>query len=199
MIAEESQAQNCVVFGEDLGTVPDDFRDRMARYELMGCNVILFERDSAGHLLPRENIRELSITAFSNHDFPTMTGFWNGEDFRWREALGIGDNPDTLAWEKQRRENDKSALLKLIGITEGQPMTPRLMANLQAYFAASNVMAFAVQLDDLMMNPLQANVPGTTDEKPNWRRRAKLTLAEIASDDDISEICLAIDTARKGI
>jgi glycogen operon protein len=199
MIAEESQAQNCVVFGEDLGTVPDDFRDRMARYELMGCNVILFERDSAGHLLPRENIRELSITAFSNHDFPTMTGFWNGEDFRWREALGIGDNPDTLAWEKQRRENDKSALLKLIGITEGQPMTPRLMANLQAYFAASNVMAFAVQLDDLMMNPLQANVPGTTDEQPNWRRRAKLTLAEIASDDDISEICLAIDTARKGI
>lgn len=198
MIAEESQAQNCVVFGEDLGTVPDDFRDRMARYDLMGCNVILFERDSAGHLLPRENIRELSITAFSNHDFPTMTGFWNGEDFRWRDALGIGNNPDTLAWEKQRREDDKSALLELIGETETRSMTPALMAKLQAYFAASNVMSFAVQLDDLMMSPLQANVPGTTDEQPNWRRRAKLTLAQIARDENISKICHAINMARKG-
>ena len=199
MIAEESQAQNCVVFGEDLGTVPDDFRARMAHYELMGCNIILFERDSEGQLLPRDNIRELSVTAFSNHDFPTITGFWDGEDFRWREALGIGDNPETLAWEKQQRETDKSALLDLIGVKEAGSMTPQLMAQLQAYFAASNVMAFAVQLDDLMMEPLQANVPGTTDEQPNWRRRGKLTLEQIAIDGDVTDICRAIDTARKSL
>ena len=197
MIADESQALNCVVFGEDLGTVPDDFRNRMAYYELMGCNVILFERDSAGQLLQREHIRELSITAFSNHDFPTITGFWDGEDFRWRELLGIGDNADGLAWEKKQRERDKTTLLGLLGLKEAPSMTPALMAQLHAYFAASNVMAFAVQLDDLMMEPLQANVPGTTDEQPNWRRRAKLTLEQIAIDNDVTDICRAIDTARK--
>lgn len=38
-------------------------------------------------IIPKENMRELSITAFSNHDFPTLTGFWNGEDFKWCEKL----------------------------------------------------------------------------------------------------------------
>jgi 4-alpha-glucanotransferase len=107
-----------------------------------------------------------------------------------------------LAREKQQRENDKSSLLDLIQTQDAAAlrpdhMTPELMAQLHAYFAASNVMAFAVQLDDLMMEPLQANVPGTTDEQPNWRRRAKLTLEQIAIDNDVTDICRAIDTARK--
>ena len=197
MIAEESQAQNCVVFGEDLGTVPDGFRDRMAHYQLMGCNVALIERDSQGRIIAAENMRELSIAAFSNHDFPTLTGYWNGEDFKWRETLGIGDDPETLAWEKSQRETDKRAFLDLIGWGDVDEMNTKLMAALQAYLAGCNALAFAVQLDDLMLEPLQANVPGTTDEQPNWRRRARLTLEEIAGDADISVICNAINYARK--
>lgn len=196
MIAEESQAQNCAVFGEDLGTVPDGFRKHMADYDLMGCEVAMIERDSHGQLVPRENMRELSITAFSNHDFPTLTGFWNSEDFKWREALGIGADPEILRWEKQRREHDKAALTRLIGREETDAMTPNLMAHLQAYLAGSKALAFAVQLDDLMLEPMQANVPGTTDEQPNWRRRARLSLEDIAGDADVSAICAAINTAR---
>ena len=201
MIAEESQSQNCIVFGEDLGTVPDDFRERMASYDLMGCNIALIERDSDGALIPRETIRDLSITGFSNHDFPTLTGFWNGEDFRWRESLGIGNNPDALRWEKQRREEDKAQFLKLSGGVSDNTdaMTPALMARLQAYLAGSKVLAFAVQLDDLLLEPLQPNVPGTTDEQPNWRRRSKLNLTEIANSSDIDMICGAIQAARKDV
>ena len=197
MIAEESQTQNCVVFGEDLGTVPDGFRDRMRRRDLMGCNVALIERDTQGRIIPKEDMRELSITAFSNHDFPTLTGYWNGEDFKWREQLGIGDDPDTLAWEKSQRKADKRAFLDLIGWHEGDEMNVDLMADLQAYLAGSNALAFAVQLDDLMLEPLQANVPGTTDEQPNWRRRTRLSLQEIAADKGIDAICKAINDVRK--
>ncbi len=198
MIAEESQAQNCVVFGEDLGTVPDGFRARMAQYKLMGCNVALIERDAEGDIIPPETMRILSITALSNHDFPTLTGFWEGEDFHWREKLGIGDDPETLAHEKHRRAADKANFLKLIGRDNADHMTTHLMAELQAYFARSQALAFAVQLDDLMLEPMQANVPGTTDEQPNWRRRSRITLEETATDKDVSYICDAINTARKG-
>lgn len=197
MIAEESQAQNCVVFGEDLGTVPDDFRARMASYDLMGCNIMLIERDSQGQILPNDKIRELSVTGFSNHDFPTLTGFWEGEDFLWREALGIGDNPDLLSREKSRRAADKTTFSNFIGNTSNTAMTSELMADLQAYFARSPSLAFAVQLEDLMMEPLQANVPGTTDEQPNWRRRAKLSLEDIQTNETVSYICSAINKARK--
>jgi glycogen operon protein len=198
MIAEESQNQNCVVFGEDLGTVPDGFRARMAEYELMGCNIVLIERDSHGQIISTDTMRPLSVAALSNHDFPTLTGFWDGEDFRWREALGIGNDPQTLEREKRRRETDKATFLRLIGGGDETHMTPTLMAQLQSYFASSKALAFAVQLDDLMMEPLQANVPGTTDEQPNWRRRARISLENIATDADISAICHAINKARKG-
>ena len=198
MIAEESQRQNCTVFGEDLGTVPDGFREHMADYDLMGCNVALIERDSHGQIISCEDMRALSITGYSNHDFPTLTGFWNGEDFKWREALGIGDDPETLAWEKQRRETDKAALLRSIGLETADAMSSELMAQLQAYLAGSKALAFAVQLDDLMLEPLQANVPGTTDEQPNWRRRSLLSLEDLAISTDVSNICDAINKARKG-
>lgn len=198
MIAQESRANQCVVFGEDLGTVPDGFRDRMADFDLMGCNIALIERDSAGTLLPPEAMRELSITGFSNHDFPTLTGFWDGEDFRWRKALGIGDDPNTIAWEAQRREADKAALLSAVGWNDAPIMTATLMAQLQAYMASAPALAFAVQLDDLMLEPMQANVPGTTDEQPNWRRRSRLSLEEVAVDPDVGRICTSICDARAG-
>lgn len=203
MIAEESQSQKCVVFGEDLGTVPDDFKDRMSGYDLMGCNVVLIERNSEGQLKARDTLRELSITSLSNHDFPTIMGYWNHEDFRWREALGIGSDTATLMAEKRRREDDKSALLNLAKAQISDvgtlgAMTPKLMANLHAYFAASKVMVFAIQLDDLMMEPMQANVPGTTDQQPNWQRRAKMTLNDIAANSDVLEICSVVDISRKG-
>jgi len=71
------------------------------------------------------------------------------------------------------------------------------MAALQGYMAESKALAFAVQLDDLMLEPMQANVPGTTDEQPNWRRRARLSLKEIAQDTHVSAICKAINDVRK--
>ena len=142
-------------------------------------------------------MRELSITAFSNHDFPTLTGYWNGEDFQWREKLGIGNDSDTLAREKSQREADKRALLDLIGWAKADEMSVELMVQLQAYLAASKALAFAVQLDDLMLEPLQANVPGTTDEQPNWRRRTRLSLEDIAYNADVSAICKAINDVRE--
>lgn len=197
MIAKESQDSGCVIFGEDLGTVPDDFRARMAGYDLMGCNIALFERDSQGGIIPAAHMRDLSITAFSNHDFPTLTGFWEGRDFVWREALGIGADPEVLGREKAQRARDKAAFADLVGAEADAPMSAQLMADLQAYLAESPALAFAIPLDDLMLEPLQANVPGTTDEQPNWRRRAKMSLEQISDDQDVALIMDAIHNARK--
>ena len=200
MIAQESNTHECFVFGEDLGTVPDNFRADMRAYELMGCNIALIERDSDGQITPRDNMRELSVTAFSNHDFPTLAGFWIGEDFAWRERLAIGDDPDTLRWEKDRRGADKAEFLRRIDWPESKDsdMNATLMAGLQAWLAASPALAFAVQFDDVLLETSQPNVPGTTDEQPNWRRRAKLSLEAVESNSDAHLIFGAINSARKG-
>ena len=197
MIAQDSTACECVVFGEDLGTVPEGFRDAMAARGLMGCSVQLIEKDSSGNIIPAEHARKLSMTGFSNHDFPTLTGYWQGEDFKWRRALGIGDDPNVLAKEEGIRARDKTHLAHAAGYDSAPKiMDAGLMAKLQAWLAAAPALAFAVQLDDLLLEPHQPNVPGTTDSQPNWRRKSRLSSEQIKSDPKIDIITKAIHTAR---
>lgn len=197
VISELSRETNCIVFGEDLGTVPDGFRDRMAAWDMMGCSVLLIERTSSGDIIPKNELRELAVTGFSNHDFPTLSGFWTGEDFVWREALGIGNNPDVLAHEKGVRNHDKYILTQMAGLGETpETLSAETMGKLQAWLAGGPSLAFAVQLDDIMLEHKQPNVPGTTHEQPNWRRRAKLSLEELTTDKNSAVIFEAISAIR---
>ena len=52
-IALESQRAECMVIGEDLGTVPEGFRDRMTRANIQGMRVLWFERDVADEVVER--------------------------------------------------------------------------------------------------------------------------------------------------
>lgn len=198
MIANLSNSENCIVFGEDLGTVPDGFREKMTSRKLMGCNVMLFERDSNGQIEPPDAMRGMTMAAFSNHDFPTLRGFWEGKDFEWREKLSIGSDPDQLRYERDRRQFDKSVLANMAGLSgaENSNMNTNLMAKLMGMLARSNALAVSVQLDDLLLEPLQANVPGTTNEQPNWKRKARLSLKNIDIDPTVQKILKAVNEAR---
>ena len=44
--ALESVAHGCVVIGEDLGTVPEGFREQMADWGIWSYQVVMFERDA---------------------------------------------------------------------------------------------------------------------------------------------------------
>ena len=46
--AQESVANRCVVIGEDLGTVPEGFRDQMRDWGIWSYLVMMFERDDQG-------------------------------------------------------------------------------------------------------------------------------------------------------
>jgi 4-alpha-glucanotransferase len=54
-----------------------------------------------------------------------------------------------------------------------------------------------VSVDDLLGVRESQNVPGTTTERPNWRRRSPLAVEALASDDAVREILLALDAARQ--
>lgn len=196
IIAEESRAAKCVVFGEDLGTVPDGFRDRMAARGMMGCSVQMIERGHQAEMLPRESARTLAMTAWSNHDFPTVAGFWTGRDLEWRQQLGIG--LASLDHERAQRERDKQVMADLAGLDAvPEKLSARDMAQLQAYLAGGPSLAFAVQLDDVLLSQDQPNVPGTTTEQPNWRGRTRLSIEQIGTDPDVAAVLSAIDAAHK--
>lgn len=198
MIAEESQTAKCIIIGEDLGTIPDGLRDTMRNHELMGCGISLIERNSDGSLIDFSSVRELSLTAFSNHDFPTLAGFWEGTDFEWRAALKIASDVQALNAERERRENDKAFLAQSAGYksSSDKALTPELAAKLYHALGRSPALAVAVQLEDLLMQTAQPNVPGTTKEQPNWRRKYRANIESIENHPSAKIIRSAIKTTR---
>ena len=53
-----------------------------------------------------------------------------------------------------------------------------------------------VQLEDVLSEVEQANLPGTTDAHPNWRRRLSPSLEEIVRGVELSRVAGLIEEAR---
>ena len=87
-VALESQRRACMVVGEDLGTVPDGFRETLTRADILGMRVLWFERRGADFLEPAD-YPALSIACVATHDLPTLAGWWLGADIAERLGLGL--------------------------------------------------------------------------------------------------------------
>ena len=54
-----------------------------------------------------------------------------------------------------------------------------------------------VQLEDVVGESEQANLPGTTDAHPNWRRRLAPSIEEIVAGAELRRIAALINEARR--
>ena len=76
-----------LVIGEDLGTVPEGFRDELGRQGVLGMQVLWFERDHTGHFIGPGRWRRDAAAMTTTHDLPTVAGWWSGHDIDWRARL----------------------------------------------------------------------------------------------------------------
>ncbi|MEO1089198.1 MAG: 4-alpha-glucanotransferase [Pseudomonadota bacterium] len=162
-----SHRRRCLVIGEDLGTVPEGFRERMGDAGMLSCRVMVFERDGDRFRPPHHYPRQ-AMASVVTHDLPTSVGFWQHRDVDWRADLGELDahsRASAIAW----REGEKDGMLAAMhdaGVDEAD-----VMVALHRFLARSNSALVMVQLEDLASMVEQANLPGTVDQHPNWRRR----------------------------
>jgi len=186
IVALESRRNQCVVIGEDLGTVPEGFRERMAAANVLSYKVLYFEKDGDRFKTPGE-YPELALSCISTHDLATLSGFWSDADIELKHRLKLYPSADAEQGERQARTHDRWLLLTALaahgllpdGINtddpDGTPMTPQLAAAIHGYVANASACLLMVQIDDMMEAMDQINLPGTVDERPNWRRRLPLT------------------------
>ena len=191
--ALESGRHRCAVIGEDLGTVPAGFRERMAAANVLSCRVFAFERDGGRFRRPDEYPPLASVSA-ATHDLATLAGFWGGADIAAKANLGLFKSPDEEAEARSGRSTDKRMLLQALvdeallpnGVSPADAnrldWTPELALAVHAYLARSPSLLFLAQLDDLAGEAHQANLPGSTTEYPNWRRRQARTLDDLFTD-----------------
>src|SRR5262249_51813550 len=79
----------CIVIGEDLGTVPENFRETLADWGLWSYQVMLFERLAGGDFCPPESYREMALVTFATHDLPTYAGWREKHDLAVKRALDV--------------------------------------------------------------------------------------------------------------
>ncbi len=209
LVALESSRHGCAVVGEDLGTVPQGFRETMRSANMLSYRVMGFERHRNGALVRPSEYPPLAAATAATHDLATLEGFWLGRDLAWRRQLGLCPDPDVEAAERRR---DRRLLLdalvgegllradelgKFLSETGEPSYFPELGDAIQRYLAHSRARLMLVQLEDVIGESEQANLPGTSNQHPNWRRRLSCTLEEIVDGPDLRRTAALIEAARR--
>jgi 4-alpha-glucanotransferase len=175
LLALESHRHRAIVIGEDLGTVPADFRARCRAAGIAGMDVLWFERAGARFKGPGE-WRDDAVAMTTTHDLPTVAGWWSGADLDLRRDLGT-----TSEAEIAGRPDERAALWQAFSdadvVTGDAPpptdTDPVVDAAIGFVARAPGPLAI-VPLEDIVGTTEQPNLPGTIDQHPNWRRRFTL-------------------------
>ena len=209
LLALESHRNHCLVIGEDLGTVPDEVRRTLAEADVLSYRVLWFERDPAGGFKPPGAYPEAALATPSTHDLPTIAGWWEGHDIEVRSRLGLISSDEDRRRLQNERADEKRRLLRalhdagfLSQVTdvEGEAgsgrLTPALMEAIAAYLAATPCVLDVLQLEDALLVRDQANLPGTVDAHPNWRRKLPLGIEDALTTETFRSLSAVMARAR---
>jgi 4-alpha-glucanotransferase len=209
LIALESWRHRAIVIGEDLGTVPPGFRERLDEHGIAGIRVLWFEgaHDGKGFKPPEAWDRN-AVGTTTTHDLPTVAGWWRGSDITWRNKIGQtmaradGRDPEEAAQEA--RAQDRAALWRAFqqaGVAAPDVAAPppdrAPVDEALAFVAATPGPLVTFPLEDLLAQVEQPNLPGSIDEHPNWRRRVSVPIDELFENDAFCDRLLAVDRARR--
>ncbi|RLB47422.1 MAG: 4-alpha-glucanotransferase [Deltaproteobacteria bacterium] len=190
VVLEAHRHGTCLV-GEDLGTVPDEVRAAMDKRALHRMYVLPFE------LRPNEpmimgDIPVASVASANTHDLPTFQGWWSGADIDVRREMGLLTDD---AWAAEHRDRD--GLTAVLADRLGTPHDAAavLGASLTA-LAGSDARFLLINLEDLWLEEAPQNVPGTHRERPNWRRKAGLTLEAMREDPRVVDLLKRVHERR---
>ena len=208
VLALESQRNRCLIIGEDLGTVPEGLVDRLHSHGILSYRLLYFEQTGDGGFLPPDAYPPMALVAVTTHDLPTLPGYWRGHDIALRETLDLFPSDDARRDAQRMRDRDRRSLLDALRrqgllpageIPENdleRPPSERLVQAVYRYLARTPAKLLMVTLEDVLGQEEQPNLPGTTDEHPNWRSKLPLNIDELAADSRVRCLAAAIRELR---
>ncbi len=185
LLAQESRRNRCMVIGEDLGTVTPELRRALNEAGVLSYRPLVFEKSPQGEFAAPSAYPREALVCVSTHDLPTWRGFWAAHDLELRRDLGL-----SVDFEKERalRETDKQALTRALE-REGFDTSA---AGAHAFLARTPAKILIVQPEDVFDVAEQANLPGTMNEHPNWRRKLPLALERWPADPRMQALAQAL-------
>lgn len=208
ILALESVRAKALVIGEDLGTVPDWVRDRLAAAGVLSYRVFYFERTDSGTCQPPAAYPAQSVAVVTTHDLPTLSGYWEGGDIEARAKLGMFPTEQARIAMVAERQVDKTRILAALkaegllpaGMSEDPAQTPVLTEELadaiHLYLARTPAWVVLANVEDVLGVRGQTNLPGTVDQHPNWCRKLPRRVDEIMRDPRFERLAARLRAAR---
>jgi 4-alpha-glucanotransferase len=195
IIALESHRNQCMVIGEDLGTVPPGVPEALAEWRLFSYRVGRWQKDSqqeGNPITPPETYPPYALGTFSLHDSSTLAGmitqwYWNlmANTFQtWSEDMQVAmnDEEDTLRKLIQVLQQEQLLSGEISLESLRQSFTPEVVEQngtsapeqftafsraLNQFMARIRCKLFIVQLEDILGMVKQVNIPGSSEaEQP---------------------------------
>ncbi|HGM5492009.1 TPA: 4-alpha-glucanotransferase [Serratia fonticola] len=210
LLALESQRHRCMVIGEDLGTVPVEIVGKLRDSGVYSYKVLYFEHDADKQFRAPQSYPVQAMATITTHDLPTLRGYWQSGDLTLGNQLGLYPDAQVLKELFADRERAKQGLLDGLHRYGCVPqkvgkkasllsMSPLLNRGLQRYVADSASALLGLQPEDWLDMAEPVNIPGTSNEYPNWRRKLSQTLETMFADPDVNRLLKDLDKRRRKV
>jgi 4-alpha-glucanotransferase len=201
VLALESSRRGALVIGEDLGTMVPRIRRQLAHRGVFSYRVFYFERTGAQQFLAPADYPENAVAAVTTHDLPTLAGFWEGRDIREKSELRLYPQPGDAAGDAAARDRDRGLLLQALGPGEFEGSSkescpPEVRFGVLEFLARSKSALLEVRLEEIFGVRCQQNLPGTTSQYPNWRRKLPLTMEEMRQRPEAASLAAILNKYR---
>ncbi|MEO7836494.1 MAG: 4-alpha-glucanotransferase, partial [Acidimicrobiales bacterium] len=184
ILALESQRAGAYVVGEDLGNVENSVRDELAAAGVLSYRLLWFEDR------PPKEFPAQALAAVTTHDLPTVAGLWSGEDLAEQERLGLSPNVEGTLEIYER-------LRHWTGVSDAASPDEVVTALYRLLAEAPSAVVTAT-LEDALVVEERPNVPGTTDERPNWSLALPRPIEELETDELVQVLTHALASGRGG-
>lgn len=209
ILALESHRNKCLIIGEDLGTVPAEMKSILRDAGIHSYKIFFWEKASDGGFISPKDYVEQAMSALSTHDMPTIVGWWDHKDLELGKQLGLYTDEHVRDIGNARKVDQQRILDSLhwhgvIGddITRDVsqcPISQELIDGMQIHMCLGNCALFSTQIEDWLSMDKPVNVPGTSNEYPNWRRKLSRNLSDIFSDKHVISLLRKMTEARSKV
>ena len=208
ILALESHRNQSLVIGEDLGTVPEEIRSKLADNGVYSYRVFFFEQAEDGGFFSPSHYPVQSMSTLTTHDMPTLIGYWHCLDLELGKDIGLYPTEEILQTLYTDRHKNKQAILDTlhghgsVGHEVGRDvnytgMDKALNHGMQVHMAGGSSALLSLQLEDWLEMDKPVNVPGTFNEYPNWKRKLTENIESLFERKDINELAAKLTQSRK--
>jgi 4-alpha-glucanotransferase len=170
ILSLESHRANAGIVGENLGVVPSEVNQSMAKHNVKRLYVAQYETAVDSGKKALRNPPADSVASLNTHDMFPFRAFIDGKDIDARLKLGFLTASEARI-EKEDRRRVRKGFEKAFGKDIFQGCV-RFLEESRAGIVLHN-------LEDLWGETRPQNIPSTTTEHANWRRRMRYSMERL--------------------